>query len=148
MNIAYFLLPKSQTAWLYDDCTFRQGLERMRRHGYTAIPVIRRDGQYAGTVSEGDFLWHLIPELGDQMKTIPLKTLENIPISRILNPEAYPAVHITVSMEEMLQRAMQQNFIPVVDDTGIFIGIVTRNAIIKYYAGSQKAAAVSAALLG
>ena len=26
VNIAYFLLPKSHTAYLYDDCTFRQGL--------------------------------------------------------------------------------------------------------------------------
>lgn len=55
MNIAYFLLPKNRVAYLYDDCTFRQGLEKMRHHGYTAIPVITRDGQYVGTVSEGIF---------------------------------------------------------------------------------------------
>ena len=65
---------------------------------------------------------------------MPLKNLENIPISRILKQDAYPAVHITVSMEEMLQRSMRQNFIPVMDDMENFIGIVTRNAIIKYYA--------------
>ena len=45
MNIAYFLLPKARVAYLYDDCTFRQGLEKMRHHGYTAIPVISRSGQ-------------------------------------------------------------------------------------------------------
>ena len=56
MNIAYFLLPKSRIAYLYDDFTFRQGLEKMRNRGYTAIPVITRDGRYVGTVSEGDFL--------------------------------------------------------------------------------------------
>ena len=59
MNIAYFLLPKSNVAYLYDDYTFRQGLEKMRYHGYTAIPVITRNGTYVGTVSEGDFLWQL-----------------------------------------------------------------------------------------
>ena len=57
MNIAYFLLPKIHTAYLYDDCTFRQVLEKMLHHGYTAIPVINREGKYVGTVSEGDFLW-------------------------------------------------------------------------------------------
>ena len=62
MNIAYFLIPKSSVAYLYDDFTFRQGLEKMRHHGYTAIPVITRDGQYVGTVSEGDFLWQLLSE--------------------------------------------------------------------------------------
>ena len=56
MNIAYFLLPKSRIAYLYDDFTIRQGLEKMRNRGYTAIPVITRDGRYVGTVSEGDFL--------------------------------------------------------------------------------------------
>ena len=62
MNIAYFLIPKSSVAYLYDDFTFRQGLEKMRHHGYTAIPVITRDGRYMGTVSEGDFLWRLLSE--------------------------------------------------------------------------------------
>ena len=51
MNIAYFLLPKSRIAYLYDDFTFRQGLEKFLYRVYTAIPVITRDGRYAGTVS-------------------------------------------------------------------------------------------------
>ena len=42
VNIAYFLHPKGQVAFLYDDYTFRQGLEKMKHHGYTAIPVISR----------------------------------------------------------------------------------------------------------
>ena len=68
MNIAYFLLPKSRIAYLYDDFTFRQGLEKMRNRGYTAIPVITRDGRYAGTVSEGDFLWKLLDTNDPSMK--------------------------------------------------------------------------------
>ena len=67
-NIAYFLLPKSRIAYLYDDFTFRQGLEKMRNRGYTAIPVITRDGRYVGTVSEGDFLWRLLDTDDPSMK--------------------------------------------------------------------------------
>ena len=67
MNIAYFLLPKNSVAYLYDDCTFRQGLEKMKYHGYTAIPVISRDGKYVGTVSEGDFLWRLLSKGTDSL---------------------------------------------------------------------------------
>lgn len=37
-------------------------------------------------------------------------------------------------MEEMLNSAMNQNFIPVVDDLGNFNGIVTRKDIIRYFA--------------
>ncbi len=63
MNIAFLLTPKSHTIYIYEDSTFRQALEKLRHHGYTAIPVLTRDGGYAGTLSEGDFLWSML-EIG------------------------------------------------------------------------------------
>ena len=134
MNIAYFLLPKNRVAYLYDDYTFRQGLEKMRHHGYTAIPVISRDGKYVGTVSEGDFLWRLLSDKPDSQRTCSMKDLEQLCVRDILRETQYLPVRITVSMEELLSSAMNQNFIPVVDDTGSFIGIVTRKDIIRYFA--------------
>ena len=139
MNIAYFLLPKSRVAYLYDDYTFRQGLEKMRHHGYTAIPVITRDGRYAGTVSEGDFLWQLLNEVPEERKVCSMKDLEQLKIRDILQKDTYPPVRITVSMEEMLNSAMNQNFIPVVDDLGNFNGIVTRKDIIRYFSEQKDA---------
>lgn len=133
MNIAYFLIPKSSVAYLYDDFSFRQGLEKMRHHGYTAIPVITRDGQYAGTVSEGDFLWRMLETPPDPDKAFSMKDLEQLRVRDILDPDAYPSVRITVSMEELLNSALHQNFIPVVDDLGNFTGIVTRKDIIQYF---------------
>ena len=56
MNIAMFLKPKVEVEYLYDDFTVRQALEKMCRHGYTAIPVITRDGKYYSTIKEGDLL--------------------------------------------------------------------------------------------
>ena len=134
MNIAYFLLPKNRVAYLYDDYTFRQGLEKMRHHGYTAIPVISRDGKYVGTVSEGDFLWRLLSDEQDSQWACSMKDLEQLRVRDILRETQYLPVRITVSMEELLSSAMNQNFIPVVDDTGSFIGIVTRKDIIRYFA--------------
>ena len=78
MNIAYFLLPKHSVAYLYDDCTFRQGLEKMRHHGYTAIPVISRDGKYVGTVSEGDFLWQLLSKDCETLTAYSMKDMERL----------------------------------------------------------------------
>lgn len=139
MNIAYFLQPKSRIAYLYDDFTFRQGLEKMRNRGYTAIPVITRDGRYAGTVSEGDFLWRLLSQ-EDTRRPLSMKELEDLRIRDILNRDAYPPVRITVTMEELVNSAMQQNFIPVVDDLGNFTGIVTRKDIIRYFSEQKDAA--------
>ena len=60
MNIAFLLTPKSQVTYIYEDSTFRQALEKLRHHGYSAVPVLTRDGGYAGTLSEGDFLWSML----------------------------------------------------------------------------------------
>lgn len=137
MNIAYFLIPKNTVAYLYDDCTFRQGLEKMRHHGYTAIPVISRDGRYLGTVSEGDFLWRMLDQPDDPDKPLTMKELEKLQIRDILKL-AQPPVRITVTMEELLSSAMNQNFVPVVDDIDNFIGIVTRKDIIRYFSEKKQ----------
>lgn len=143
MNIAYFLLPKSRTAFLYDDYTVRQGLEKMRYHGYAAIPVISRSGKYVGTVSEGDFLWNLIREEGGREGTRSLKELEKFRVRDILCEDSTPPVGITVSMEELVTSAMHQNFVPVVDDLENFIGIITRKDIIRYFAEEKNPAAAA-----
>ena len=142
MNIAYFLLPKNRVAYLYDDYTFRQGLEKMRYHGYTAIPVISRSGKYVGTISEGDFLWQILSNDAESRQIRSMKDLEQLHIRDLLRGNNYPPVRITVSMEELLRNAMNQNFIPVVDDLGNFTGIVTRKDIIRYFA-EQKDESVS-----
>ena len=122
-NIAYYLIPKSNVAFLYDDFTVRQGIEKMRFHGYAAIPVITRDGKYVCSVCEGDFLKYV---LSDEYR-------ENegySPLRSILTPGNNPPVRITESIDDLLDHACNQNFIPVIDDSDIFVGIVTRRAII------------------
>ena len=43
-----------------------------------------------------------------------------------------------VKMDELLNRSMSQNFIPVTDDRDYFIGIVTRQDIIRSFVGSTQ----------
>ena len=129
MNIAFLLTPKSQVTYIYEDSTFRQALEKLRHHGYSAVPVLTRDGGYAGTLSEGDFLWSML-EVGGAS----LAYCEGIRVSDIKKTDRNPAVHITSDTDELISRALEQNFIPVVDDSGSFIGIVTRKDIIRYFA--------------
>jgi len=47
-------------------------------------------------------------------------------------------VNIDARMEDLLSLAITQNFVPVVDDEGVFIGIVRRREIIEYCAGLIK----------
>ena len=128
MNAAFFLIPKSQVATLEDDDTFRQGLEKMRYHGYTAIPVLTKQGKYVGTLSEGDLLWNLI-DIGGAS----LEECEELHIADILKPNRNPPIKITAKAEELLEQLMTHNFLPVTDDEGAFIGIVTRQRMLEYY---------------
>lgn len=133
MNIPFLLIPKSTLAYLYDDNTIRQGLEKMKAHGYTAIPVISQDGSYIGTVSEGDFLWHVIGYRSGEMKI-----QEEYSILDIVRPNWNPAVRISETMDELLLKVMDQNFVPVVDDRNLFMGIITRRDVIKYFYDKQQ----------
>lgn len=133
MNIISLLKSKSTVSYLYAENTLRQGLEKMKAHGYTAIPVITDNGDYVGCISEGDFLWYLTnyPECDR-------KSLEHIYIRDILRADWNPAVSINVSFDVLFDRIMNQNFVPVVDDRNKFIGIITRRDIMcvfrdKYY---------------
>lgn len=132
MNIAYFLTTKSEVAYLYNDFSLRQGLEKMQYHKYTAIPVLTRKNKYIGTVSEGDFLRYFMKYTDDELSKIKGKTIENIRIKDVLKLDKNPPVRITCTMEELITRSMEQNFIPVIDDRNYFIGIITRKDILKY----------------
>ncbi len=44
----------------------------------------------------------------------------------------YRPVSADSNMEDLMQKAMDQNFVPVVDDQKNFIGIITRKDIIGY----------------
>ncbi len=136
MNISFFMKPKAEVAYLYNDITVRQAIEKMHHYGFTAIPVIDRKGSYLGTVTEGDLLWELVRGEGGENFSIPVERLEEIPFSRIplrFPAEKYPPVNILASVEELLLRVLQQNFIPIVDDRNSFIGIVPRSVVIKYF---------------
>ena len=51
MNILFFLHPKQEVAYVYDDCTLRQVLETMEHHKYASIPMLNRQGEYVGTIT-------------------------------------------------------------------------------------------------
>lgn len=127
MNILFFLTPKSDVAYIFEDETLRQTLEKMEHRKFSCIPLLSLDGKYKGTISEGDLLWG--------MKTLnvsSLKAAEDISIMALPRRATYKAVRANSKMEDLLDCAINQNFVPVTDDQGFFIGIITRKEIIKY----------------
>ena len=134
MNILFFLTPKSEVAHIYEDDTVRQALDKMVCFRYSTIPLLSKDGTYVGTITEGDLLWGIRKEY--QMN---FKEAENAPIASIPRRVDYKPVSVECKMEDLIDRALNQNFVPVVDDKKVFIGIVTRKDVLAYL--GKKAAA-------
>lgn len=127
MNVAFFLTPKSEVVWVHENATMRQALERMERHRYSAVPVLDDHGRYVGTLTEGDLLWKLWHTPGQALETSEHIHLAEVP-RRVINQP----VSIDAEVEELLSRAIEQNFVPVIDSRGVFIGIVRRRPIIEH----------------
>lgn len=126
MNLLFFLTPKCDVCVLEKDYTLRQAIEKLRASGRSAVPVIDSQGYYCGSVSEGDLLRGVL-------NTENAKEWETIPMTSVMRTDFNPPVTVMTGVEELLRTATNQNFVPVVDDRGMFIGIVTRKAIMKYY---------------
>ena len=132
MNLMTLLKPKGEIEYLHKEDTLRQGLERMRIYGYTALPVIDEDGCYAGSVNEGDFLWYMLT-----YHKCDMQELESFQIKEIIRKDWMPPVYVYAIIDEMIERASNQNYVPVVDDRNVFIGIITRRDIINAFRRQQ-----------
>ena len=139
MNIIFLLKPKSVVAHLNAKSSIRQGLEKMRYHGYKALPVIDDGGCYVGCVTEGDFLWYLV----DRGSCGDIRDCEEDRVIDIIDKERTRPVKINATIEELLEIAVEQNFAPVVDDRGSFVGIITRSDIIRYLSRDKSRASSS-----
>jgi len=127
VNILFFLKPKSEVAYIYDYSTLRQVLETMEYHKYASIPMLNKAGEYVGSITEGDLLWGI-----KAYTNLNLKEAENIFIRDFPRKADYEVVSADSDMEDLIKKAMNQNYVPVVDDQKKFIGIITRRSIIEY----------------
>lgn len=129
MNLLFFLTPKGKVAYIYDDFTLRQTLEKMEYHRYSAVPILTREGKYVGTITEGDLLWAI-----KNRYSLNFKEAENTPILEIPRRMDNLPVSADTEIEDLIVKALNQNFVPVTDDRGIFIGLITRKDIMRYFA--------------
>ena len=126
-NILFFLTPKAMCAFLYDDYTIRQALEKMESTGFAGLPILNKRGEYRGSITEGDLLWAI-----KNICYMDMRQAEAHRIMEIARRKDNVPVKVNTNMHDLIVRAREQNFVPVVDDKDAFIGIVTRGAIIKY----------------
>ena len=127
MKIAFLLTPKSELVYENNNATMRQLIERMEHHGYSAIPIIDELGKYQNTITEGDVL-RKIKNTND----LTFNDTNRVAVSEIPIKRNHQAVTINTELDGIIKLAKTQNFVPVVDDNGVFIGIIKRSDIIDY----------------
>lgn len=132
MNILLFLTPKREVEYLFDDYSIRQALEKMEYHRYTAIPILKRNGEYVGTLTEGDILWYL-----KNKHNLNIFEAEDVKIMDIPRKHDNKPVSASTKLSDIFDAAINQNFIPVIDDEKHFIGIITRKKIMNHLASKQ-----------
>ncbi len=126
MNILQLLKPKALTAYVVEDMTLRQAIEMLRRYGYTAVPVIDREGKYVKALAEGDFMWFMLENGITELSGLEQYCVSDLPRRVMCEP-----VNIDSTIGDLFMLSMNQNFVPVVDDRGVFSGIVTRRDILQ-----------------
>ena len=128
MNIAIIMIPKVCTIFLHESDTVRQGLEVMKHHGYTAVPVLDNMEKYIGCITEGDFLHHIL-----STGTVNLRDHEKYQIKNLIRRDFCPPLDIQADLRLVTDALLKQNFVPIVDDRNTLCGIVTRRSLLLYY---------------
>ncbi len=127
MNILFFLTPKSEVEYIDGDASLLETVRKMCEKGYSAIPIIGKSGEYIGTIQSGDILAFINNNLD-----LSLTGAEKIQLSDIKRTRDNIAISINSRMEDIVEKILNQNFVPVIDDCDKFIGIITRKDVIKY----------------
>ena len=123
------MTPKSEVVWVSAEGTIAQALERMKPNGFGSVPILDEEGRYFGTLSTSDLIWYLV-EAGDSWQDIARLT----PLANIRRARNDVALHVTAGLPKLLAQIASQSFVSIVDDRGVFLGIVRRRPIIEHLA--------------
>ena len=130
MKIPFFLIPKAETAYVMESDTIRQALEKMEYYKYTCLSVLGDDGKYKYSLSSNDFLHY--------MKVNPKTTFydtQSVYLSEIEPTIEVKPIDINDDIENLIQTFTVQDYTPVIDGSGIYIGEVSATDVIDYILG-------------
>lgn len=126
MDAKNLLTPKTKVEYLYNDITVGEAIAKMKKRRYALIPVLERNSnRYLYSISSSDLLYKIM-QIGDVKKAEALP-LSEVEINRLVIPA--PQVKDIESLGDLLS---SQNFVPIVDEKGIFLGLVTRRSVFNY----------------
>ena len=124
-SILKLLTPKKATYYLLDTATIRQALEKFDAHKFTVVPLLDKEGHYVGTLSEGDILRFI-----KNHARFDITLAENVEVKDIEHYRPYKSLKIDATIDEIYAYALDQNFVPLIDDQDHYIGIIKRKDVL------------------
>ncbi len=138
MNLMTFFTPRSEVSCIYESDTLRQAMEKMEQRNYVALPLLSRENHYLATVTAGDILGHCKLHALSSIRDAEKISVMELPLHLHAS-----AVRVDTAPEALFDALLKDNFVPVEDDRGYFIGIVTRRRYMETYINSFLSTAAS-----
>ena len=110
-TILRLLTPKKATYYILDTSTIRQALEKFDAHKFSVVPLLNKDGEFVGTLSEGDILRFI-----KNHAKFDITKAENVKVKDIDHYRPYKCLKIDATIEEIYALALDQSFVPLIDD--------------------------------
>ena len=127
VNVFSLLTPKNATAFIQESTSLRGIIEKFKVQRFSVVPIISDDGKYVGTISEGDLLRYV-----SSKDTFNIEEAESMSINDIEKYRQYKCLSSDAALLEIMALALEQNFIPIVDDRGFYVGIIKRKEILEF----------------
>lgn len=124
-NEEYFLVSADNVATLQDTNSLEHAFLVLTNIGYSRIPVVDRKEKLVGSVSLS-----MVVEVMIDTESINPDKLSEVLVSDVMDKEV-KSLKQPFEIEKILNLLVDANFVPVVDDDGVFKGIVTRKEILK-----------------
>ncbi|AND78568.1 cyclic-di-AMP-binding protein CbpB [Streptococcus pantholopis] len=119
-----YLIPADELAIFVDTHNADHVMLLLVNNGYSRVPVITKDKNYVGTISIADIMAY--------------QTKEKLTAAELAQTDIAPMVNTQIDtikdhsdLTEIMHKLIDNPFLPVITDSGIFAGIITRKSILK-----------------
>lgn len=123
-----FIIPATRIAFVEDDNPLYHAFLILTRVKYSKIPVLDRKNRVVGLLS--------LAMITDKMLStdhITLEPLKKLKVSDVMQAEFDKINFAQTTLEAQLHLLVDNAFLPVIDDYGVFQGLLTRREWIKAF---------------
>jgi predicted transcriptional regulator len=123
-----FIIPASQIAFVEDENPLYHAFLILTRVKYSKIPVLDRQSRVVGLLSLSMITTKMM-----ETNKISLDPLNNLKVHDVMQTKFDKVNYSQITLETQLHLLVDNAFLPVIDDYGIFKGLLTRREWIKAF---------------